>query len=89
MKPKREDVLMQKIDDLAQKVDEVRVTTLPQMKLDMQTAIADIKLHVEKTVNPIRIDVGGLKAKAALMGAMSGIIGTGLMTYIISLFGHR
>lgn len=89
MRIKRDDLLMKKLDELASKVDDVRVKDLPQMKLDMQSAIADIKLHVEKTVNPIRLDVGGLKTKAAVAGGIAGIVGTGLVSFLFQMFGHK
>lgn len=39
-----------------------------------------------RDVSSIKIDVGGLKVKAAVAGGIAGIVGTGLMTIIVRLF---
>ena len=37
-------------------------------------------------VNSIKSDVGGLKTKAAMVGAVAGVIGTAAVTFIFNLF---
>lgn len=37
-------------------------------------------------IEMLRLDVGGLKVKAAIAGGMAGIVGTGLMSLAIKLW---
>lgn len=39
-----------------------------------------------KAVGDLRVDVGALKVKAAIAGGMAGIVGTGIVTMIMTAF---
>jgi len=42
--------------------------------------------HVMSTLTTMREDISGLKVKAAVVGGIAGIIGTGTLTMILSAF---
>lgn len=82
-----EDVVLKRLEDLATKVDDIRVTHLPQIKLDVQKDIAAVKLDVQRALSGMLVDVGGLKAKAAVVGGAAGLVGTGIITAILAKMG--
>ncbi len=41
---------------------------------------------ITETLDSLKLDVGGLKMKAALAGGAAGVIGTALVTTVISLW---
>ncbi len=49
------------------------------------TKMFDLVGALRSDVNGIKIDVGGLKVKAAIAGAAAGIVGTAVVTLVISL----
>ncbi len=42
--------------------------------------------HISNTMLDLQKDVAGLKVKAALVGGIAGLVGTGLLTFVAKLF---
>lgn len=49
------------------------------------TKMFDLVGALRADVTGIKLDVGGLKVKAAIAGAAAGVVGTAVVTFIISL----
>lgn len=51
-----------------------------------QTALVNIALEqLRQEVAAVKVDIGGLKVKAAIAGGMAGVVGTALVTLVFSL----
>ena len=48
----------------------------------------EFRKSVMETLNSLTNDVGNLKVKAAMVGGVAGIVGTGLVTMILTAFKH-
>lgn len=46
----------------------------------------DFRKEVRDVLTNLRTDIGGLKVKAAMAGGIAGIVGTGAVTVLVSLW---
>ncbi len=54
--------------------------------LSDRTENQDFRKEVREMLTEMKTDIGALKVKAAIAGGMAGLVGTGIVTMILSAF---